>query len=104
MVDSYLADRAGYKARPSSTRKAPSGAVSSKRLHGLGRYGVIFGKNVSECGYIVTLGKAELTGLPKGGGGATRLETSVNGVFVAAFDLAGVSANTPSHLHIACGQ
>lgn len=69
----------------------------------LGRYDVRFNQNVRGCIYVATVGDTDfLTVPPPGTVTVTGLTASVNGVFVATWDMAGAPEDRAFHLTVMC--
>lgn len=78
-----------------------NGASSSSRL-AAGEYQVVFGRDVSGCAYDATIGTSDTAEPPAGEIGVAQRAGSASSVSVVTRDSAGLKADRPFHLSIAC--
>ena len=79
--------------------------VTSAARTAVGRYQVIFNRDVRGCVYVATVGDTSAAGPPGGGASVRSLPTNVNGVDIrtVAYNSSGdVLANRPFHLIVSC--
>jgi hypothetical protein len=77
-------------------------AVSSQRF-AVGRYAVIFNRNVRRCAYVATMGLSGSVGFsPPGQISVVGLVSNANGVFIAVSNSAGADADLGFHLAVHC--
>jgi hypothetical protein len=87
---------------PNGTLARGFGAVSSQRL-GLGRYQVVFNRNVRDCAYVATIGLSGSSGFSSPGQiSVVGLVSNANGVFIATSNSAGADADLGFHLAVHC--
>jgi hypothetical protein len=77
------------------------GALTAASLPPNGHYEVIFGRDVRDCTYVVSVGGEDLS-IPIGHAGAARRVGQPAGVFVQTRDADGVAADRPFHLIVRC--
>ena len=76
--------------------------VSSVARTGVGRYQVVFNRDVRGCAYVASLGDAGAAGPPEGQVSTSALATNVNAVSIRAESSAGNPADRPFHLIVSC--
>ena len=76
--------------------------VASVARTGLGRYQVIFNRDVRACAFVASIGDAGAAGPPEGQATTTALATNVNAVAVRTESSNGNPADRPFHLILSC--
>ena len=77
------------------------GVTSSAQIE-VGRYQVIFDRDVRQCAYFATLGDESASGPGTGQIAVTSAANNVNGVRVVSRDSDGTPANRSFHLVVSC--
>ena len=102
-IDQQLADRDFWAVVNADGTRARSttNLVTSAKVD-LGRYEVIFDRDVSSCAHVVSLGHPTDGSPEEGIVGTASLFENPNGVFVRVRDLAGDLIDAPFHLIVMC--
>lgn len=77
-----------------------SGAVTASKL-GVGQYEVDFGRNISSCAFVASVGSA-VTGTDEGMASTSDRSGNVEAVFVQTNSTVGANADLPFHLVVVC--
>ena len=76
--------------------------VTSATRTGVGRYQVIFNRDVRSCAYVATVGDPGAAGPPQGQVTVGALASNVNGVNIRTESSQGNAQNKPFHLLVSC--